>query len=67
VARSDKWYRKIYRQLWYISENKESDGDISEKAKVKWSSRETVDLFDGWLYNQVTVSSRKGYNLGSLQ
>jgi len=35
VARSDKRYRKICRQLWYVSENEEFDRGTSKKFEVE--------------------------------
>jgi len=49
-----------------VSENKESDGNTSGEAEVEWGTRETIDSSNSWLYNQVAVSSREGYDLSSL-
>jgi len=57
VARSDERYRKIYRWLWYVLENEELDRGTSREIEVEWDTRKVINILDGRLYNQVTISS----------
>ena len=67
VARDYKRCRKIYRQIWYISKNKESDRNTSRKFDSKWSTRKAIDIFNSRLYYKVAISSWERCNSGSLQ
>jgi len=67
VARSNKRYREIYRWVWYVLEDEESDKGTGRKSKVEQNTSKTIDSSNSQLYNQVTISSRKGYNHGILQ
>ena len=66
VARSNERCRKICEQLWYVLENEKYDGSTSREVKVKWDTREIIDVFDGGLYHKVTVSSREGCDFSSM-
>jgi len=45
MVRDNKRHIRIYRQMWYVSENKELNRDTSRKVDGKWGFRETVDTF----------------------
>ena len=66
VARSDKGYEKICKPMWLVLENEKPYKSTSGKTDNKWGTRETMDVFDSWLYHEVTISNRKECNFGSL-
>ena len=54
-------------KLWSILKNKEQNRIPSRETDSKWSPRETIDISVSKLYYKVTISSKKEYNLGSVQ
>jgi len=49
VARSNKRCRKIHKWLWSISKNKEYDRDTSREVKIKWDTREAINISNSGL------------------
>jgi len=50
IARNNKRYRKIYREIWYMSEDEESNWGTSREADIEWGTRKAMDIFDSWPY-----------------
>ena len=47
-------------------ENEKSDKSTSGKVNGKWSAREIIGILNSVFYYEVTVSSRKECNTGSI-
>ena len=52
--------------MWLVLEDKKPYKSTSGETDSRWGTRETMDVFDSWLYYEVTISSRKECNFGSL-
>ena len=63
---SDKRCRKIYRWLWYMSKNEESDRSISGEVEVEWSIRKTANISNDIFHHKVAVGSWKGCDSDSI-
>ena len=66
MAESNKEYRKVYREMWYVLNNKEPNRGSSKETNSEWSARETMNIFNSRLHHKVTISSRKGHNCSSI-
>ena len=49
-----------------MSENKEQGRDTSGEVNDKWDTKEDVDVSDSRFHHEVTVSSRKKHDIGSM-
>ena len=67
MAGSKKRCWKVYRWMWLIPDDKKPYKSTSRETDDKWDAKETMDISDSWIYHKITISSRKWYNLGSMQ
>ena len=47
-------------------ENEKQNRDTSRKVDNKWGTEEAMDISNSGLHHEVNISSRKGYNIGSM-
>ena len=48
-------------------EDEEQDGGVGKEAEVKRSTEETMVIFNSRFYNEITGSSGKGCDIGSVR